>query len=195
MGRILFGFIVGLVCIPGAFLVWLHNSQMPVAVSDKPFPYEEDVTGKFLQDRISKELVQIPPIQPDELTYVAGAHIYRDKCAQCHGFHGKASTLGENMYPAAPPLWEKHPNGPAIGVSNNLPGETYWKIANGIRLSGMPDFRTQLTDTEIWQVTLLLSNADKALPPEALSILRTDPPSGNRVKITQTPPPTSTLDE
>ncbi len=197
MGRILFGFIVGLVCIPGAFLFWLHNSHAPVAVSDKPFPYEDDIAGKFLQDRISKELIQIPPIQPDDLTLVAGAHIYQQKCASCHGYHGKPSTLGENMYPAAPPLWEKHPNGPAVGVSDDHPGETYWKVANGIRLSGMPGFRTQLTDTEIWQVSLLLANADKPLPAAALSILRPDSSSGrsSRVKGTPAPQSTTTLDE
>ena len=37
---------------------------------------------------------------------------------------------------------------------------------------GMPDFKTQLSNTEIWQVSLLLANADKPLPPAALSLLR-----------------------
>jgi hypothetical protein len=32
-----------------------------------------------------------------------------------------------------------------------------------------------LTDTEIWQVSLLLANADKPLPPAAVEILRIDP--------------------
>lgn len=197
MGRILFGFIVGLVCIPGAFLFWLHNSPLPVAVSDKPLPYEEQITDKILDRRINKELLQIPPLQPDDLTLVAGAHIYRDKCAVCHGYRGKPSTLGENMYPAAPALWEKQNNGPAVGVSNDLPGVTYWKVANGIRLSGMPGFRTQLNDTEIWQVSLLLSNANKPLPPEALSILRPEGPStGGPTRTRGTPPPpAATLDE
>jgi thiosulfate dehydrogenase len=198
MGRILFGFIVGFVCIPGAILVWLHNSHPPVAVTDQPFPFEDDLTSKLLQDRIRLELIQRPPIQPDELNFVAGAHIYQEKCAVCHGYHGKAAPLGENMYPVAPPLWEKHENGPAVGVSDDLPGETYWKVANGIRLTGMPAFRSQLTETELWQVTLLLSNANKPLPPEALAILRPDSSSGNatRTKTAQAPPPqTTTLDE
>lgn len=197
MGRILFGFIIGLVCIPGAFLFWLHNSPLPVAVSDKPLPYEDEITAKVLQSRINKELLQIPPLQPDDLTLVAGAHIYRDKCAVCHGYRGKPSTLGENMYPAAPPLWEKQQNGPVVGVSNDLPGATYWKVANGIRLSGMPGFRTQLNDTEIWQVSLLLSNANKPLPPEAISILGPESPSvGGPTRTRGTPPPpATTLDE
>ena len=59
-----------------------------------------------------------------------------------------------------------------IGVSDDPPGETYWKVANGIRLTGMPSFKSVLTDTEMWQVSLLLANADKPLPPEAVEILR-----------------------
>ncbi len=55
-----------------------------------------------------------------------------------------------------------------IGVTDDPPGETYWKVANGIRLTGMPSFKSVLTDTEMWQVSLLLANADKPLPPEAV---------------------------
>jgi mono/diheme cytochrome c family protein len=174
MFRILFGFIVGLALIPAAAWWWLHNGKVPVAVDDPPLPSEKLVTHVPLRLRITREMVQRPPLQPDERTLVAGAHIYSQKCAVCHGLHGKPASLGEDMYPKAPPLWERHQSGNAVGVSDDLPGETYWKVANGIRLTGMPAFKTQLTDTEIWQVTLVLANADKPLPPEALTILRGD---------------------
>jgi hypothetical protein len=75
------------------------------------------------------------------------------------------------MFPDAPPLWEKHGHGDTIGVSDDPPGETYWKVANGIRLTGMPSYKDLLSDTEIWQVSVLLANADKPLPPAALAIL------------------------
>jgi mono/diheme cytochrome c family protein len=61
-------------------------------------------------------------------------------------------------------------------VSDDPPGETYWKVANGIRLTGMPAFKDVLTETEMWQVSLLLANADKPLPPAALDILRGEAP-------------------
>jgi hypothetical protein len=48
-------------------------------------------------------------------------------------------------------------------------------VSNGIRLTGMPSYKGVLTDTEIWQVSLLLANADKPLPPAAVGILRIDP--------------------
>ena len=84
------------------------------------------------------------------------------------------------MFPDAPPLWQKHHNGNVVGVSDDPPGETYWKVANGIRLSGMPSFNKVLTDTEMWQVSLLMANADKPLPPAAQVMLdgqQTPPPA------------------
>ena len=47
------------------------------------------------------------------------------------------------------------------GLTDDEPGESYWKIANGIRLTGMPGFRPALSETQIWQVGLLVANADK----------------------------------
>jgi thiosulfate dehydrogenase len=64
-----------------------------------------------------------------------------------------------------------------VGVSDDPPGETYWKVANGIRLTGMPAFNDLLTPAEIWQVTLLLANADKPLPPEVLAVVRGEQPA------------------
>ena len=188
MGRLLFGIVLGFLFVFLWGLVWLYRGNLPVAVSDPPLPYEGQITGYALHQRIEKELIQMPPIQPDEHVYVAGAHIYAEKCSVCHGYHGKPSQLGENMFPSAPPLWEKHHNGPTVGVSDDPPGETYWKVANGIRLTGMPEFRSQLSDTEMWQVSLLLANADKPLPPEALSILRDEPAAAP--KSPSPPPPT-----
>jgi mono/diheme cytochrome c family protein len=47
------------------------------------------------------------------------------------------------------------------GVTDDPPEETHWTIANGIRLTGMPSFKNTLNDTEVWQVSQLLANADK----------------------------------
>jgi len=56
-------------------------------------------------------------------------------------------------------------------VSNDEPGETYWRVAHGIRLTGMPAYEHVLQDTEMWQVTLLLKNADQPLPDPVMKIL------------------------
>jgi mono/diheme cytochrome c family protein len=45
-------------------------------------------------------------------------------------------------------------------------------VANGIRLSGMPAFSKVLNQTEMWQVSQLLANAAKPLPPDVLTLLK-----------------------
>jgi mono/diheme cytochrome c family protein len=76
------------------------------------------------------------------------------------------------MYPSAPQLWKKHARGNVVGVSDDEAGETYWRVANGIRLTGMPAFSKVLSDTEMWQVSLLLKNADKEMPEPVAKILQ-----------------------
>jgi mono/diheme cytochrome c family protein len=58
-----------------------------------------------------------------------------------------------------------------VGVSDDPPGVTYWKVANGIRLTGMPSFDKVLSSPQMWQVSILLANADKPLPQSAMDIL------------------------
>jgi hypothetical protein len=41
----------------------------------------------------------------------------------------------------------------------------------------MPAFKGVLTENEMWQVSLLLANADKPLPPAALVMLHGAPPA------------------
>jgi mono/diheme cytochrome c family protein len=177
MGRFLLGVLLGIVLLPVALLGWLWLGKPPVAVADSPLPHEKQLTGLALRARISRELVKTPPIQADEDNLMLGAHVYSEKCAVCHGFHGKPSAFGARMFPPAPPLWEKHGASAVVGVSDDLPGETYWKVANGIRLTGMPAFKGLQTETEMWQVSLLLANADKPLPPEAVELLSGAPPA------------------
>lgn len=55
--------------------------------------------------------------------------------------------------------------GVAIGavvvlVTDAPVGETYWKVKSGIRLTGMPGFEGALSDAALWQVSLLLHEAN-----------------------------------
>jgi thiosulfate dehydrogenase len=190
MIRVLLGIVLGVLLVPVVVLGYLRFGHVPVAVADKPFPQEGLITEIPLHSRIDREMVKTAPMQPDEANLVAGAHIYAEQCATCHGFYGKPSSFGEHMFPEAPPLWEKHHGGTVVGVSDDPPGETYWKVSNGIRLSGMPSYKQTLTENEMWQVSVLLANADKPLPPAALYVLRGNPevPSTTPAPATTVPP-------
>lgn len=172
MGRFFLGVVIGIVLVPLAVAIYFMYGKVPVAVNDPPFPEEELVTAVPLNARIDRELIKNPPLQPSEENFQAGAHIYAENCAICHGVQGKPSKIGTHEFPTAPALWEKHRNNNVVGVSDDAPGETYWKVKNGIRLTGMPAYHELLNEQQMWQVSLLLANADKPLSPAVQAILQ-----------------------
>jgi mono/diheme cytochrome c family protein len=69
------------------------------------------------------------------------------------------------MFPKPPQLFT-----PDEMVTDDPEGVTFWVVTHGIRLSGMPGFGATLSETERWQVTLLVAHADK-LPPAVQAAL------------------------
>jgi mono/diheme cytochrome c family protein len=171
MKAFLLGLILGLCILPAAGFIYLHSGHPPVAVADKSFVLEKELVSAPLHERIDKEMLKSAPIEASATNLEAGAHLYRQQCASCHGLYGRPSAFASHMYPHAPQLWAPHSDG-VVGVSDDPPGETYWKVSNGIRLTGMPAYDKVLNPTQMWQVSLLLANADKPLPPGVLDLLK-----------------------
>ena len=171
MRSFLGGLLIGLLVVPICIAVYLKFGSPPVSTSDAPLPFEDYIVHIPLHARIDRELVKTPPVEASATNLAIGAHIYRKQCAACHGLYGLPASFAKGMFPEAPQLWEPHGNG-VVGVSDDPPGETYWKVSNGIRLSGMPAFKKILNETEMWQVSQLLANADKPLPPDVMTLLK-----------------------
>ena len=159
-------FAAGVLLLPAGICLYLAFGRPPVATADRPFPLEAQIVKVPLRARIAREMPAASPIAATEENLNAGASIYEDKCESCHGTADEPSAMGRAMFPRAPQLWTRHGSG-AVGVSDDPVGETYWKVKNGIRLTGMPAYGKALSETELWQVSLLLSMADKPLPAEA----------------------------
>jgi thiosulfate dehydrogenase len=169
-GKFLLGLLLGLLLIPAAAWLYFRFGEPPVATADKPFPFEKHIVSVPLDARIGREAPKDAPFGAGEDAFEGGAQVYRQNCAACHGTPGHSVPYAKFMYPRAPQLWTSHRKG-VTGVSDDPVGETYWKVANGIRLSGMPAYTTVLTDTEMWQVSVLLKNADQPLPDPVEKIL------------------------
>ena len=157
MKKIIFGVILGMIAVPLIVYWYFSSGYAPVATSAPPMPFEEMLARKALHARMDKEMPKAaPPISADEAAYTAGAQTYKDHCAVCHGLPGAPqSAIAKGMFPEPPMLMD------GMGVTDDPAGETYWKVAGGIRMSGMPGFEKTLSTTQIWQVSLLLANADK----------------------------------
>ncbi len=173
-GSFVLGFLLAFVAIGVGGYVYLKFGKPPVAAADPAFPFEAQIVHVPLGARIARELKQ-PPFGTSEDGFEAGARIYKKECAACHGTPGHDVPYAKWMYPLAPQLWKKHTTGSVVGVSDDEPGETYWKVENGIRLTGMPAYKHVLTDTQMWQVSLLLKNADQPLPDPVMRLLEDAP--------------------
>jgi len=159
------GVIITLACIALFLYIYFAKGFAPVATSAPPWPFEEKLASEALDARARKEAPKTVPIEANEATFLAGAHEYVEHCAMCHGVPNKPEPfIARGEYPKPPQVFHGE------GVTGDPPGETYWKIANGIRLTGMPAFEKHLSQDEIWQIALLLANADK-LPPSVTAAL------------------------
>jgi thiosulfate dehydrogenase len=166
MKQFVFGFVAALLSIAAGGLGYLALGLAPVATASAPLPFEKQITGIALNARVNKEAPKSSPIPASDEAYAAGANIYRKNCAVCHGLPGQQQTaIAKGEFPKPPELFDGH------GVTNDPVGITYWKVANGIRLTGMPGFNGSLSTAQMWQVSLLLADADK-LPAAVQSALK-----------------------
>ncbi len=173
----LFGVIIGLILVPVGVYYYFSSGMAPVAAAATPMPFEKMLVRKAQRARMEREMPQkMPPW--DEANLVRGAQIYKETCAVCHGLPGQPeSAIAKGMFPKPPQLFL------GKGVTDDPPPETYWKVAGGLRLTGMPSFSQSLSETQIWQVSLLVANADK-LPAAAQAVLEspTAPPNATPTK-------------
>jgi mono/diheme cytochrome c family protein len=116
----------------------------------------------------------------------AGADIYQKNCAFCHGLPNQPKpNAAKGMFPRAPQLLDKDDM-----VTDDPVGESFWKVKNGMRLSGMPGFKDSLSETQIWQVSALLAKAEQ-LPAEVSAKLKSNDATNPPLSILKTQIPNS----
>jgi thiosulfate dehydrogenase len=166
MKNFILGVIVAVVVGFGAVYFYFATGSAPVATSAQAMPFEKTLARMALDKRIEKEAPKNAPFQATPEIYNDAAHEYVEHCAMCHGLPGKPMPdMASSMFPHPTPLWE------GKGVTDDPPGETWWKIENGIRLSGMPSFKNHMDDKEKWQMALFLHDANK-LPANVMDYLK-----------------------
>jgi len=164
------GFILGIVItilvVAGSMYVYFSWGFAPVATSASPMPLERRLARRALHAYLDKLPHPQPMVEADEPNLISGSKVYKEQCATCHGLPGEPkSAVSQGMFPAPPQLFH------GVGVTDDEPWETYWKVENGIRMTGMPAFKRQIPEKEIWQVTMLVKNADKITEPVKKELL------------------------
>jgi len=153
---LILGILLGILLVAGGVYYYFSSGHAPVDTSAPPIPFEKKLASVGLHAYLDKLPHPAPQVAADEANVMAGAKIYKEQCATCHGLPNEPKTaVAQGMYPAPPQLFK------GTGVTDDEEWESYWKVENGIRLTGMPGFKGSLTEEQIWRVIVLVKNADK----------------------------------
>lgn len=87
------------------------------------------------------------PLPPTEENIGQGREHFGHHCAICHGLDGQTSGVpfADKMSPAVPDLASKD-------VQDYTDGQLKWIVDNGIDPSGMPAWKGNLSDDEMWKI-------------------------------------------
>jgi mono/diheme cytochrome c family protein len=101
---------------------------------------------------IVKHATDAPPVSLEDASLIqAGARAFAtNACVNCHGGPGvKWAKFSEGLNPGPPDLKEV--------VGELTPGEIFWVVKNGIRMTGMPSFGAiGVGDQDIWSIAAFL---------------------------------------
>ena len=87
-GKVLLGFVLGVVVVAAGLWGYLRFGALPVATADKAFPFEKMIVKVPLKARIAGQM-KTAPFGTSEDVFESGAKVYRAQCAACHGTPGK----------------------------------------------------------------------------------------------------------
>jgi thiosulfate dehydrogenase len=161
MRGFLFGILFTLIVIfvGGYFL--LHEGYVNFNADQPPSRVERHLAMSAVDAATERNAADSKnPIPASEENLVAGARLYVDHCAGCHGVPSNPeSQFGKSFNPPVPAFFKDAPDMPE--------NQNFYIIQHGIRWTGMPFWNRTLSDAQTWQLVTFLSNIQK-LPPAAL---------------------------
>jgi mono/diheme cytochrome c family protein len=156
---IIIGIVITLVAFAAGAYFGIKGGLMPANADGAFLPMERWAAKTSLRASIEREMPRTPnPVPLDDANLIAGIKLYGANCIVCHGgADGAPSKIARGLYQHAPQLGKD-------GVEDDPEGETYWKVAHGIRFTGMPAFGKTLQERELWQLALFLKHMDHLSP-------------------------------
>ena len=111
--------------------------------------FAEAGDGQWLHKVPAKDRGRPNPFASDPDAPAAGAKIFAEHCASCHGEDAAGKIQGKHI----------RPNLRADRIKTATPGELFWLLTNGSLKNGMPSW-SRLPEAQRWQLITYL----KSLP-------------------------------
>jgi thiosulfate dehydrogenase len=160
------GFVFGIVTMILILVLGVSFALMgfvSMRADNPPSKMESALAGRVMDASVARAAPKLTnPVTADEANLVAGARLYREHCALCHGdpAHPK-SPLADSLSPPAPQFTDDTADMPE--------NENFYIIQHGIRWTAMPGWKNVLSEQQTWQVVTLLSHMHD-LPPAAKQV-------------------------
>ena len=154
MRRLAAAFVAGMLLVPAGAWVLALLGAWSVDATATPPAWEQAFARMAVGASVARHARRTPnPLRPSPDVLLAGAKVYRDACAGCHGGPSHASEWGSSdFYPRVPQFARTPPSKPDW--------QLYWIVQHGVRYSGMAGWGNQIPDSTIWQVVTFLSRLD-----------------------------------
>jgi mono/diheme cytochrome c family protein len=112
--------------------------------------------ARYRSIRVHASGIAVPASLDDRAKILAGVSHYAEHCAVCHGAPGvQRGDMAEGLYPQPPNL--------ADAARAYSPGELFWIVKHGIRMTGMPSWGDH-SDNELWATISFLQELVEMSP-------------------------------
>jgi Cytochrome C oxidase, cbb3-type, subunit III len=150
---------IGVIAILGAIAVggYLFGGFYNVAANERSPGIIDQAIEHVREASIARRAGETPPISLDDPANIqAGARAYATRgCVICHSGPGVQRDLfARNGMNPGPPGMRR--------AAEDAPGEIFWIVRNGIRMTAMPSFgRVGVKDEEIWHIVAFVKDYPK----------------------------------
>ena len=124
-----------------------RNSDKP-SVDAAP-KYDPAITYAELQKAPEKARNRANPLKNDPDAVAAGAILFEQRCAECHGDAGRGGGKGPSLR--------------AAEVQDATPGAIFWILTNGVVRKGMPVW-SKLPEPQRWQLVRYIKSLGVPAP-------------------------------
>jgi len=148
--------VVLVVLLAAAALAFIFSGLYNVAADDEHTNPVQWILRTTQERSVHRRAEEVRPpdwmASPDPAVVRRGLLHYEEMCVTCHGAPGVAiSEVGQGLNP--PP--------PELSSHAEDPGETFWIVKHGIKMTGMPSFGLTHDDDEIWAIVAFLQAMPK----------------------------------
>lgn len=161
MRKILTTLVVLVILIVGGGLLFIYSGVYNVAATNKDSAFVHWMLHTTMERSVERRAsgVKVPSnISLDDPKVInTGFDHFNEMCVGCHGAPGIAPNEAHDGLNPTPPKLVEH-------AEEMSPGELFWVIKHGIKMTGMPAWGPTHSDDKIWAMVAFLKKLPTITP-------------------------------